>query len=443
MELRRISIIAIVCMCIQLAACAAPYRTPIFNPEASDFPGIYDALTISETTSSVDVILVHGMCTHKEDWVTKTNQELAEALNMKLEDDSDPPVLLTDASSPDETSRAAKLYVKHMSGFGYTVNTFSILWSPITDDAKAALCFDVSAGNASCSSAGTATTGKRVWANRFLKETMLDNCLADAVYYAGDAGKQKIQTAIRRGVSWVLFGNQDSLCGEQAAVAMVPGNRTGTPLVFLTESLGSKMLYDTLENATTSCKTRNLGGLAEALNRPIEVFMAANQMPILSLADAAPGGTSNPNLASETARKAASMNVAPGVSPVIDVLSLSSKGGVPTAAFRTQSDKRKGLAVIVPKWVVAFSDPNDLFSYTLRSSNCGDGQTCGSVDNINFSDVLVSNDWSYLFLLENPYSAHTEYLNRSASGIGQVVAKMIACGGSNYKESCYPKEAGK
>jgi hypothetical protein len=409
------------------------------NPEVSDFPGIYDALRIPKTTS-VDVILVHGMCTHKEDWVTNTNKELAEALNMKL-DNIGPPIPLGDSSTPDQSSHEAQLYTARMTGFGLTVNTFSIVWSPISDDAKRALCYDVSGGNASCPSAGEVTTGKRVLANRFLKETLLDNCLADAVFYAGDVGKEMIQSAIRRGVSWVLFGDQNDLCGEHAAVEIAPGNKGQTPLIFLTESLGSKMLYDTLRNTANSCASDKRHGFAAALQRPIEVFMAANQMPILSLADR----TSSAQGVLGTAPGAAEQtqvpkDVTPAVNPVIDILKLSTSGGVPTSTLRQQQGAANNEAgVLAPKWVVAFSDPNDLFSYTLRSSGCQDGQTCGTVDNIHFSDVLVSNDWSYLFLFENPYSAHTEYLARTtASGIGQAVAKMIACGGRNYKQSCDP-----
>jgi hypothetical protein len=145
-KIRLVQHVSILWLCALLTACAAPYRTPKMNPEVSDFPGIYDALRIPKTTS-VDVILVHGMCTHKEDWVTNTNKELAEALNMKL-DNIGPPIPLGDSSTPDQSSHEAQLYTARMTGFGLTVNTFSIVWSPISDDAKRVLCYDVSGGNA-------------------------------------------------------------------------------------------------------------------------------------------------------------------------------------------------------------------------------------------------------------------------------------------------------
>ena len=63
---------------------------------------------------------------------------------------------------------------------------------------------------------------------------------------------------------------------------------------------------------------------------------------------------------------------------------------------------------------MAFSDPNDLLSYTLQTDRYArEGVT---------AYILVSNAPTYLGLLERPDYAHLDYL--SNPGVG----RLIACG---------------
>jgi hypothetical protein len=70
--------------------------------------------------------------------------------------------------------------------------------------------------------------------------------------------------------------------------------------------------------------------------------------------------------------------------------------------------------------LVAFTDPNDLLSYRLLPSRY-------AVPGIDVADVLVSNDWTYLGLLELPNTAHTDYR------LNQDVTRLIACGSIGSK----------
>lgn len=424
---------------ISIDACTLPYSSPRLSPPTADFPGINDALILSGSNKTVDVVLVHGMCTHTPEWVTDTNQALAKALQMTLDGDNKPiPIGNLIAGQP--AKNTAQLYVHHLTGRGYTVNTFAILWSPISDAAKAKLCYDSSAGNANCPAAGDATTGKRVLANRYLKETLLDNCLADAVYYAGNDGRNALQTAIRQGVSTALFGDPTDLCGtSSSAQRRRPLHaESRTPIVFITESLGSKMLYDTLVETLNTCDIAGHAEFSEALQGPIEVFMAANQLPILSLAYSPRVSAHRAKDLSKTPDVIPTI-AAPALGPVLDVIGLSPGGGVPSSSVRRTMLAPDGQpSTLTPKWVVAFSDPNDLFSYTLRSLMCTSDDDCAKPNGTQFSDVLVSNDRSYLFVIENPETAHTTYLNRTAIGIGQQVEKLIVCGGQAFVKGCEP-----
>jgi hypothetical protein len=65
--------------------------------------------------------------------------------------------------------------------------------------------------------------------------------------------------------------------------------------------------------------------------------------------------------------------------------------------------------------VVAFTDPNDLLSYRLLPARY-------TAPDVAVADVLVSNDSSWLGLVENPMTAHLDYL------ANPDVGTMIACG---------------
>ena len=51
-----------------------------------------------------------------------------------------------------------------------------------------ALCYDVSNHNAVCKTPDTSITGVRASVNEGLKDELMDECLADAIYYVGDEG---------------------------------------------------------------------------------------------------------------------------------------------------------------------------------------------------------------------------------------------------------------
>jgi hypothetical protein len=65
--------------------------------------------------------------------------------------------------------------------------------------------------------------------------------------------------------------------------------------------------------------------------------------------------------------------------------------------------------------VVAFTDPNDLLSYRLLPARY-------TAPDVAVADVLVSNDGTWLGLIENPVTAHLDYL------ANPDVGTMIACG---------------
>ena len=75
-----------------------------------------------------------------------------------------------------------------------------------------------------------------------------------------------------------------------------------------------------------------------------------------------------------------------------------------------------------PLQIVVFSDPNDLFSYTLRDSRIAQMPECDIVD------VVVSNADTVFGYIENPGEAHGGYRD------SDVVHKIIVCGIPGWKD---------
>ena len=64
---------------VTLAACTTQYTDPVFDSssESTCFEGVADRL---EPTRTLDVLLVHGMCTHDADWAQSAVQSLYASL---------------------------------------------------------------------------------------------------------------------------------------------------------------------------------------------------------------------------------------------------------------------------------------------------------------------------------------------------------------------------
>jgi hypothetical protein len=92
--------------------------------------------------------------------------------------------------------------------------------------------------------------------------------------------------------------------------------------------------------------------------------------------------------------------------PVLDTASQSlqpERFSASRQASRTQlGTTMSRIATMLPFGVrvVAFTDPNDFFSFRLKHV---------APSNVQISNVIVSNDWTYLGILERPDTAHCGY----------------------------------
>ena len=182
--------------------------------------------------------------------------------------------------------------------------------------------------------------------NGALKTNLINDCLSDAVVDAGQHG-DPIRAAMKLAVCRELGGTP---------VAGQPCDFTGAeldrPIAVITESLGSKILFDAAR-ATYEEVGQAAGARAAMTQRFASVqmiYLMANQIPLLDIASPLP-----------TQLEAdAQEGGAPHSS------SLGHMIGVMHGARTAMPSER--LAAMATPTVVAFTDPNDLLSYRLIPS---------------------------------------------------------------------------
>lgn len=291
--------------------------------------------------------------------------------------------------------------------------------------------------------------------NRVLKEQILDRALADAVIYAGTYGR-----VMRRGTAEGLclaLGGTRNTGGRLCDWPTVPKDdaRKETAYFFVTHSLGSRLIYDTLLGLTGKDVTNKAGTFDR---REIEdakpyatylmtetgaAYMMANQLTMLGLAyeDGTHTSSEGPipyelimqsKALAKVLEGAAPLNTAPSAPPPLPAPTNAPKTAVKTAAvefatMRLQFATDRGEAVD-PLTVVAFSDTNDLLSWAVPKWYQGEKDEPGKAGYaVDFTNAFVQTATRWLGVFENPGKAHEGYF--TSADVWQV----IRCGAIDGK----------
>jgi hypothetical protein len=343
-----------------LAACSTPYRPPVVVRDSAPFPGIVNLIQAGNQRP-LDVILVHGMCTHDASWANHGIDLIAGVVS---------------ANVPDQAaagSNGIQLIERTQQIGGTQVRFHALVWSPLTAPLKRQLDYDSTGTPADCSANGKGECKpKRAWLNGYVKDKLLNDCLSDAVIYEGES-HDAIRDAMVESVSRIIERNPN-------------GDHT---LTVVAESLGSKILFDALSSMLESHQPRTQALGQQAARRLGLLFMGGNQLPILALAEQDLG--QRPDTRANQAEPDALRRF----------LELRRRQSAP----RAESISRLA--------VVAFTDPNDLLSYRLLPARY-------AAPDVAVADVLVSNARTWLGLIENPVAAHLDYL--ANPGVGDLIA---------------------
>jgi hypothetical protein len=149
------------------------------------------------------------------------------------------------------------------------VRANAIRWSPLTTPLKPQLCYDQTNRSPTCSAAEAEKTFPypRAAINRVLKDQIMDDCLSDAVIYQGKA-RDEISAQVQKAIVQASATSGGNIRVEDilSASSAVP---TAIPLVFITDSLGSKVTFDAIWKLTTERSTAAAGQRQPCgVNRP-------------------------------------------------------------------------------------------------------------------------------------------------------------------------------
>lgn len=418
--LSKLKAIVISLFSLMLCGCSTPQVI-------GKFQGLKSMLEPTELKSAelgslghLHIILVHGIGKHDPGWSKDFHKKLAESLSLKNDGNSDwgRCVFLDGKGKLDGLSECAnasegtspkdgvlKSVTLKSSDGTKTVTITEVTWSPITTSLKQQLLdYDKTSD----------LSKKRALLNRYLREGLVDDGFSDALAYSGKAG-ERIRNVVRKAICYSMSGKLD---GNDACDLGSDNHR----FAFITHSLGSRVVFDALhvgEEEFAKAKNDNklmleLDAMKEASAKTVAIYMLANQLPLLEVA---------------------------GVSGAAD----KESGAVGAKAFisgdatapetgligRFRQDRIKALnkvfvlqaTMMPPVSIAAFSDPNDLLSYSLCKSDMV------RLDDVEVADVWVKNAINF-GLFANPLSAHQDYW------VNKDVIELLVAGVKEGKKKC-------
>ena len=362
-------------LALMLSGCA----TALVEPANVKVPGLFQLLE-AEPRKSLDLFVVHGMCHHPKDWAVQELERIAQASGGRASE------LKADEGKPPGIS----IYSRTIELPQGSVRAHALVWSGLTKPLKDRLCYDRAKNRTSCEASPPSKDDKpyphyRDLLNRFAKETLVDDCFSDAVIYLG-----KSRDAIQARLQEALASTRSQSTGVSTAPGISPfkasqANTDG--VVVLSSSLGSKLVFDGIHQMSLSKEADKQAAGVQLWSRMRGVFMAANQIPLLSLSD-------EDALAANRLAPVAQKEGEYAPDPLAALLSAAEPWNL------------HGMAGRPPLPIVAFSDPNDLLSFSTRPYLA----QLESNEHYQPVDVLVRNAWS-LGLFANPVTAHTGYLD--------------------------------
>lgn len=344
--------------------------------------------------NTVKILMIHGVGTHRDGYSTRLRENLAKALDLTVI--SKRPKDITLINPDDKKTELGNLRVIRMQNEERSKNLifYELTWSSITATEKKILSYDSSGIYAH----------KRAAFNHSMKG-FLDDVVPDPMIYLLDKDSLILNSA-KQATCWMLGKRWDQLKDNQKAVCTISsyqqikdlGNEN---IVFITHSLGSRILLDSVvdivENvAKVDQKLDPQSQLIidELKNKELNVFMMANQLPLLQIARKKP----------------------------------EVRNQIPS--YCTKKGKNYQKRVFKRVNIVAFSDPNDLLSYDVPQKFVDeyiDSRMCPRVTNVSLNVAEVISAFGVGVV--NPVTAHTEYDN------DQRVIEMISKGMNNYKEN--------
>jgi hypothetical protein len=335
------------------------------------------------------VIMVHGVGTHVPGYGARLAANLARALGLSVMAPEPKEFPIESPRFPGETLGELAVTRHTNVARDREMLFFELTWSPISQPAKEGYAFDST----------EAYAYRRASLNNIFK-TFVNDVSADPLVYTG-TGREKIQAAVGQALCWAVSADWQGLPDDQQICSPDSPNFAtrvdNDEFVFITHSLGSRITVDALQRLARLIEEEakrdpRLQGVSRSFkNRDAEVFMLANQLPLLQS----------------------------GLEPA------SIRDAVP--AYCRPDGPHYADRFFKETELIAFSDPNDLLSYPIPDAFVRehvDSRLCPRQVNVTINIAPVT---SLLGVGEfaNPMAAHLDYdddervIGLITRGIGQ------------------------
>jgi len=370
------------------------------------FPGLEPYVDNEKTTTKV--LMVHGVGDRGPGYSTQLMESLAKEL--KLDHISKRTRNFSLTSPFDTSKKLGNLRINRLLNEDQTREMlfYELTWSEITASDKKILAYDNSGEH----------SFRRADINNMMKKFSNDTG-PDPMIYLGNSRKD-ILVSFGQAFCWMLSYDWNSLplSSSQACLPNteeMPSNIKDDHFALITHSLGSRIAIDGLQRMAAlfsdidkgvadnlvKGKLKREQELFEAMrNIQIPVYMLSNQLPMLQLGRTLPEVTGQ------------------------------------TEAYCSADGKKYQERMVSKTNIIAFSDPNDLLSYSLPldfAEKYLDSRLCVDVTNININIAKVI-DLFGIGSFANPMVAHIGY------DTDERVVALIARGVGNSNTAPIIKE---
>jgi hypothetical protein len=340
------------------------------------FEGI--GASIDKTEGKTKVLMVHGVGHHIPGYSTILLEKLAKELDLRAMEAHYKELTLYDPRNPTKDLGNLRLNRLLSKDRSRELLFYELTWSSITQIKKEALAYDNSGQH----------SFRRAKVNDFLKKFSND-VISDPMIYLGSKNKREdIKKSVGQSYCWMIaHGWSDFPSGiHKPCDLFSPGafmNAEKDDYIFISQSLGSRITIDALQRLAGLVNDKELQKeftdfemLHHVIqDKAITIFMLSNQLPLLQL------GRSLPEVLNKHENYC------------------SPKGGNYAERFANQTH------------IVAFSDPNDLLSYTIPpgfEDKYIDSRMCTTVSNIILNVAHVVDIFGVSEVV-NPMEAHLGY----------------------------------
>lgn len=363
----------------------------ITGPGFSGLRDVYDSAS-AQAPKTIRLLIVHGIGQHLPGYSARFQRRLALRLGLTMVDPVEKDIALRgEAAAAKKGEALGNLRIaRYTDAGGKELLTFEVTWSAITDAERKVLNFDRL----------TAAAKTRATLNGSLKLFMNEG-FSDPLSYSGPKGAL-IRDSVVQSICWATSN-------EWADYPVTgDGHCTWSPkdlgivardaFVLSSHSLGSRITMDALDSLGALAEQKGAAPnatLATFHDKLLHFYMLSNQLPLLQIGRKPPS--------------------------VVGLAPQYCGDGAAKGANRWF----KGVDV------VAFSDPNDLFSYEIpvEFANANlDSRICAGITNVAIKvakeiDLAVST-------FASPEAAHTQYeddervLDLMAGGVGGPEGKI-------------------